>query len=45
MNQIFKQKTVVVTGASQGIGLAIAKLYADNQANIVIADTKTEKGG
>ena len=34
---LFKDKTVVVSGGSRGIGLAIAKKLAQNGANIVIA--------
>ena len=33
----FKGKNVIITGASRGIGLAIAKKLAQNGANIVIA--------
>ena len=33
---IFKNKNVVITGASRGIGLSIAKKLAKNGANIAI---------
>jgi len=32
----FKNKTVIVTGSAQGIGLEIAKLFISNGANVVI---------
>lgn len=34
----FSNKTVIVTGAGQGIGKGIALLYAEKGANVVIAD-------
>ena len=33
----FKNKTVIVTGASSGVGAACAKMFASNGANVVIA--------
>ncbi len=38
----FKNKTVLITGASRGIGLAIGKKLASEGANIVIAAKTTE---
>ena len=38
----FKGKTVFITGASRGIGLAIGKRLAQEGANIVIAAKTTE---
>ena len=35
-------KTAIVTGASRGIGLAIAKLFVESGANVVIASRKEE---
>ena len=31
-----KNKTILITGGSSGIGLATAKKYAEQQANIII---------
>ena len=44
MSQRFAGKTVVVTGASGGIGAAMAKRFADEGANIVVSaiDAKVE---
>ena len=41
----FERKTVVITGASGGIGAAIAKRFADEGANIVVSaiDAKVEE--
>ena len=41
---MFTKKTVIVTGAAQGIGKGIATHYAKAGANVVIADTN-EQGG
>lgn len=40
----FLDKTVIVTGAGNGIGRGIAYLYAEKGANVVLADID-EKGG
>lgn len=37
-------KTALITGGGDGIGLAIAKRYASEGANIVIAELKAESG-
>lgn len=41
---MFAQKTVIVTGAAQGIGRGIAQAYAEQGANVIIADILTEQG-
>ncbi|MDX1516302.1 MAG: SDR family NAD(P)-dependent oxidoreductase [Woeseiaceae bacterium] len=33
---IFNQKTVIVTGASEGVGAAVSRLFADAGANLVL---------
>ena len=37
-------RTVIVTGASNGIGKAVAKAFATNYYNVVIADLDSENG-
>jgi 3-oxoacyl-[acyl-carrier protein] reductase len=36
MRQLLENKTAVITGASKGIGLATAKLFAEEGANVVL---------
>lgn len=40
---IFSEKNVIVTGAAQGIGKAIAMAFAREGANLVLADTNYKK--
>jgi len=42
MNKRFQNETVIITGASGGIGLATAKKFAEEGANIVLADINLE---
>lgn len=36
MSSLLKDKTAIITGASKGIGLAIAQLFAEEGANVVL---------
>lgn len=40
----FKDRTVIVTGGAQGIGMAISLAFAQEGANVVIADIDEEAG-
>ncbi|HHW22045.1 MAG TPA: glucose 1-dehydrogenase [Clostridiaceae bacterium] len=40
----FSSKTVIITGAGNGIGKGIAILYAEKGANVVVADIDSEAG-
>lgn len=40
----FKNKTVIVTGASNGIGRGVAKGYAESGASVVLADLDEREG-
>ena len=40
--QLLKGQTAIITGATRGIGLAIARLFAENGANLVINGTNIE---
>jgi len=42
MNE-FNNKTAVVTGAASGIGLELAKLFAEQGMNVVLADIEQDK--
>jgi len=36
MNSVFKGKTVIITGASAGVGAACARAFANHKANLVL---------
>ena len=36
MNNYFQDKTVIVAGASKGVGAATARIFANARANLVI---------
>ena len=44
MHVNLKDKVVIVTGSGQGIGVGIARVFAQNGAKIIVA-TRTEKSG
>lgn len=44
MSDKFKGQTVIITGASHGIGEGIARLFAKQGAIVVIADVNKERG-
>jgi NAD(P)-dependent dehydrogenase (short-subunit alcohol dehydrogenase family) len=44
IEQYFKDKTVLVTGAGWGIGAAIALLYASHGARIIVSDSSRNGG-
>jgi NAD(P)-dependent dehydrogenase (short-subunit alcohol dehydrogenase family) len=41
---MMKGKVAIITGAGQGIGESIAKLFASEEMNVVVADIKKEPG-
>ena len=38
-----KDQTVLITGAAQGLGLAIAKAFAKERAKLILIDKKSDK--
>lgn len=38
-----KDKVTIITGAASGIGLAIAKVFLENGAKVVLADLNEDK--
>lgn len=43
MSQMLKDKVAFITGSASGIGLEIAKKFAQEGAKIVISDMNSEK--
>ena len=43
-NMKLQNKVAIVTGASSGIGLAIAKLYAQEGVKVILSDIGVEAG-
>ena len=41
---MFQNKTVIITGAAQGIGRSVATYFAKAGANVIIADMMTVIG-
>jgi NAD(P)-dependent dehydrogenase (short-subunit alcohol dehydrogenase family) len=41
---VLEGKTAIITGAAMGMGEATARLFAEAEANVVVADFNTEKG-
>lgn len=41
--QLLEQRAAIVTGAARGIGLATAKTFAAQGANVVLADINAEQ--
>jgi len=41
--RLLENKVAIVTGAAQGIGLAIAEAYAEHGADVVLADVQLAK--
>lgn len=43
MSQTVNGKTAIVTGAANGVGLAIARMFAENGANVMMVDREEER--
>ena len=43
MSKLLKDQTVIITGATRGIGYAIARVFAENGANLIINGTNEQR--
>ena len=41
-NNMLENKVAIITGGTRGIGLATAKLFAENKAKVIIFGSKEE---